>query len=123
MDIKEALKQLLDNLDKVEGKYSELYDTAVREELHEVIMEFFIFGSTDAEIPADGDYAMFSDEGNKAVHQAVRTFLTHPQIRAALDESPPPIERLDAFQDDAVQSANGSDYEDYFGWLDELPPR
>jgi hypothetical protein len=121
MSIKNALKELLDNLDKVDEKYPEVTDTAVREMLHDAVRIYFVYGSPDGEYPTDNDFAMFTKRGNQAVHKAIVRFLTHPDVKAARVELATSEARLDAFQDDEVESSNGSHYDWYFGWLPSLP--
>lgn len=120
--IKNALRELLDNLDKVENKHPEIHDTMVREILCDTILDSFVFGSTtdDIYIPSDNEYAMFSNEGNEAVHKALVQFVTHPEVEEARRQLAIPEERLVIFQDDEVESSNGSHYDSYFGWVSSL---
>jgi hypothetical protein len=121
MSIKNALLELLNKLDEVGDNYQELSDTATREELHQAIIDHFVLASPGDDFPLSGSYAMFSDEGNEAVYKALGQFLNHAEVRAALTQLTPQ-ERLDAFQDDDVESSNGSTCDDYFGWIEQLPP-
>jgi len=109
-------------LDKVEDKYPQIRDMAVREELSGAI-DYFIFDSSGGEFPLNTHFAMFSDEGNEEVRKALLQFLTHPEVKAARVELTTPQARLDAFQDGDVESSNGSTYDNYFGWSDRLYPR
>jgi hypothetical protein len=61
---------------------------------------------------------MFSDEGNALVKAALSRFLTHPDLVAATKNLKTPRERLDAFQDLEVESSEGNNYDEYFGYAD-----
>ena len=122
MSIKNALQELLNNLDKIYDKHGEIGDTAVREELHPAMIDHFVLASPDDDFPLRGYYAMFTDEGNEEVYKALGQFLNHPEVRTALAHLTPQ-ERLDAFQDGKVESSNGSTYDNYFGWAEHLPRR
>jgi hypothetical protein len=122
MSLKNALQELLDNLDKIDDKHQELQDTAVREELHQAVIDHFVYASPGDDFPLSGDYAMFTDEGNEEIYTALGQFLNHLEVRTALTQMTPQ-ERLDAFQDDDVESSNGSTYDNYFGWAERLPRR
>jgi hypothetical protein len=125
--IKNALRELLDNLDEVAEKHSEINDTMVREILSDIILHFFVFDSptNDAALDNDSDnyYAMFSDEGNEAVHKALVQFLTHPEAKAARQQLAIPEERLVVFQDAEVESSKGNSYDWYFGEVRSLSLR
>jgi hypothetical protein len=121
--IKNALRELLDNLDEVAEKHSEIRDTMVREILSDTILYQFVFDSSTNDVPSDKDYAMFSDEGNEAVHKALVQFLTHPEVKAARQQLTTPEERLVVFQDGEIETSNGNSYDSYFGWVSSLPSR
>ena len=118
--IKIALKELLDNLDEVANKHTEIKDTMTRELLSDTISDYFVHDSATDNLPSDNYYAMFSDEGNDAVYQALIQFLTHPEVVAAREQLSTPEERLVVFQDDEVQSNDGTTYDWYFGWVSSL---
>jgi hypothetical protein len=124
MSIKNALEELLNNLDEVDAKHpGVIHDTVVREILNETIMYTLVLGSDIVDFSSDNDYYMGTDEGNEAVHKAIVQFLTHPEVNAARVQLTTPEERLAAFQDSDVQSSEGSHYDYFFGWTDGLPGR
>lgn len=124
MSIKNALKELLDNLDEVDEKYPGIiHDTIVREELHLTMLGWFVKSPPCGKYPSETEYFMVSDEANNAVHQALVKFLTHSEVTAVCEELTTPEERLDAFQDGDVESSKGNTYDWYFGWSPGLPPR
>lgn len=117
MPIKNALMTLLNALDKIAEQHREVYDTAVREEMAMAVHRAFIVPVQDFEL--DTNFAMFSDEGNQHVRTALEQFLQHPEVTAAKVQISTPEERLAAFQDDSVETSEGTTYEDYFGYADE----
>lgn len=114
MSIKNALRELLNNFDKIDDKHREITDTAVRERLSKAITDHFVRASPRDDFPLDSYYAMFTDESNEEIYKALGQFLNHPEVRAALMQLTPQ-QRLDAFEDEKVESLNGSDYGNYFG--------
>ena len=78
--IKTALQDLLNNLDKVAAKHPEIHDTAVREVLSWTIDDYFIFPIHNFKADQARDYKMYSDEGNKEIHEALSQFLLHPDV-------------------------------------------
>jgi len=111
--MKNALLALLNDLDKIAVKHGEIHDTAVREELHEVIFAAFVKPEADYELPTY--YAMFSDEADAQIRAVLVTFLNHPEVAAAA-QLQTAKERLAVFQDDDLQSNEGSYAGDFFGW-------
>lgn len=118
--IKNALRELLDNLEEVDSRYPQIHDTMVREILSDTILYHFVLDSANDEIPSDNSYEMLSDEADEAVHQALVQFLTHPEVKAARQQLTIPEERLVVFQDSEVESVNGNSYDWYFGWVVHL---
>jgi hypothetical protein len=113
--MKNALRQLLNDLEKIEVDNGEIQDTAVREELHDVIREGFVEPKADFELPTY--YAMFSDEADAQIRTALVAFFNHPEVIAARTELTTREARLNAFQDETVQSDGGMIFGDYFGWF------
>lgn len=114
--MKNALKQVLDDLDQIAAQgHDEVYDTDVREEMHEAVHQTLVEPQKDYMLP--DNYHMFSDEGNALVKAALAKFLAHPEYIAAKD-LPTARDRLNAFQDMNVQSDEGMSYDEYFGYDD-----
>ncbi len=101
--IKKALKQFINDLDKIFSEHEELGDTDVRERLTIAVHKSFILQQSDYMVPST--FGMFSDEGNKKVLTAVQRFLAHPEVTAASKLLKSWDDRLGAFQD------NGGCYE------------
>lgn len=113
--MKNALRSLLNELEKIDADNAEIHDTAVREELHEVIIDGFIQPKPDFELPTY--YAMFSDEADVQIRSALLAFFSHPEVITAKVQLLTAKERLDAFQDSGVESSSGIEITDYFGYV------
>jgi hypothetical protein len=112
--IKKALKQFLTALDKIFAKHEELGDSAVRDKLYAAIQKNFILPDKDKSLPEQ--FGMFSEEADKLVQSAVGQFLQHPEVKAARRLLKNPEDRLNAFQDTDVKTAEESDVFEYFGF-------
>lgn len=112
--IKRALKQLLTKLDRIFDQHEELGDTDVRERMFDAVFLGFIRPKPAYSLPAR--FGMFTEEGNKLVRAAIQEFLAHPQVIAAGKKLKTVQERMYAFQDDAVETAGGTQFSEYFGW-------
>ncbi|MEO1288532.1 MAG: hypothetical protein AAFV93_12250 [Chloroflexota bacterium] len=120
--IKNALKELLDNLDEVADKHPEVRDTMVREILCDTILQLFVFNTTNEKLLLGDcdEYAMYSDKGNQAVDKALTQFLNHPEVKTARQQLKIPEERLVVFQDSDIESSKGNHFGTYFGWVSSL---
>ncbi len=118
--IKNALRELLDNLEEVDSRYPQIHDTMVREILSDTILHYFVLSTDTEDIPLDNYYAMLSDKADEAVHKALVQFLTHPEVKVAHQQLTIPEERLVVFQDYEVKSVKGNHYDWYFGWIRSL---
>ena len=116
----QALKTLLDDLDRVAEEHDEIYDTDVREQLAEAVMQGWVWQTEDWELP--DELGLFSEEGNRAVRQALASFLESARGAQEKEEGDlgTPARRLFAFQDPAVKSDDGSPYDEYFGHREAL---
>lgn len=109
----EHLKGLLDALDVVAVNHEEVTDTEVRGHIRAAVHNGFIAPKAGFKLPRK--FGMFSAAGDRAVRSVLQSFLDSPDVKRAAEELPTPQERLDAFQDITVQSANGNTYDEYFG--------
>lgn len=107
------LRALLDGLDAVAESHDEVSDTAVREHLRAAIEQGFIKPVSGFKLPRK--FGMFSPQGSRRVREVLASFLESDEIRQAKASMSTTQERLDAFQDINVESANGSTYDEYFG--------
>ena len=111
--IKKALKQFLTALDRIYGNHEELGDSDVRDQMYVAIDRSFIHPQRDYSLPEK--FGMFSDKGNDLVHVALQKFLTHPETVVAARILKTPEDRFAAFQDDDIETSEGTTYGDYFG--------
>ena len=115
--IKKALKQFLNDLDKIFSKHEELGDTDVREQLTFAVRKSFILQRSNNTVPST--FEMFSDKGNQRVQIAVQRFLAHPEVKAASKLLKSWEDRLAAFQDYDVKSTEGNTFFEYFGYTNK----
>lgn len=115
--MKQALKTLIGDLIKLEEKYEELTDTAVREAMGTAVHNSFIVPKSGYVLP--DDFEMFSKAGNKQIKSVIQKFLEHPDVIAAKKELKTPQQRLDAFQDITVD-VDGYTYDEFFGYAESV---
>ena len=116
--IKKALKQFLTALDKIYAKHEEVGDSDVRDQMYAAIYRSFIQPKRGYLLPAK--FGMFSDKGNDLVRVALDKFLTHTETMAASTALKSREERFYAFQDDAVQTSEGTTCFEYFGYSNKV---
>jgi len=112
--IKRALKQFLTALDRIESKHEEIGDTDVREKMYNAIHSAFIVRQRSYSLP--DKFGMFTDEGNNLVRLALDKFLKHQEVVATSKSLKNPQDRLEAFQDDDVETSEGTTIWEYFGY-------
>ncbi|SRR6266567_2488767 len=115
--IKKALRQFLGVLDKIFENHEEVGDTDVREKMYDAIHKGYIKPRSGYTLPTR--FGMFSDRGDDLVHAAIQKFLTHPEVVAARKSLKTPEARLNAFQDNDVESSEGTTCFEYFGHTDK----
>lgn len=116
MALERALRQLLDALDTVSQRHEEVHDTDVREQLWDAVFKRFITPQAGYQMPQR--LGMFSEAGNAAVRAALEAFFNHADVVAAQRSLASAQERLNAFQNDDIQTDAGHTYEDYFGYFE-----
>ena len=104
--IREALRDLMDDLDAVQVCHAELTDTEVRERLSAAILASFVVNASRAMPKTLG---MYSAQGDAMIHAALTRFLRHPDVLTARREIGTPQTRLEAFQDEDALSREGND--------------
>jgi len=107
------LKKLLDQLEAIGNDHEELFDSDVRQNMSDAIFYGFIRGRSDFIIP--DDLGMFSEEANKQVKFAITTFITdanHEAKQAGIHRF---HDRLNAVQNNSVDSFGGLFYDDFLG--------
>lgn len=115
--MKQALKRLLDDLDKISEQHEEVGDTDVREQMAVAIRKGFI--KPEAKYVVSQKFGMFSERGNQRVREAIVKFLADPELVIASKACQTPKARLDWFQDGSVSSSAGNSYDEYFGHAEE----
>jgi hypothetical protein len=68
VQVKQALKQLLDALDEISKTHAEVSDTAAREVMAVAVHRGFVLGVKGYKLPAK--FAMFSEAGKQLVREA-----------------------------------------------------
>lgn len=116
--IKKALRQFLSSLDRIFEKHEEVGDTDVREKMYEAVLMGFIKPRSGYKLPRR--FGMFSDRGDDLVHAAIQKFLSHPEVVVARKSLKTPEARLNAFQDNDVESPEGTACFEYFGYRNKL---
>jgi hypothetical protein len=117
--LEKILTKLLNRLDSIAEKYEDIFDTAVREEMFSVVYHSFVLLEHDYKLPES--FGMFSKAGNKRIFTALSAFIKDVQLLVEKEEClQTNSKRLDAFQDDRIQSKNGTTYDEYFGEMEEL---
>ena len=116
--IKKALKQFLTALDKIYAKHQEVGDSDVRDQMYAAVYRSFIQPQRGWSLPAK--FGMFSDKGNDLVRVALHKFLKHPEILAASRALNSPKDRFASFQDDDVETREGTTCFEYFGYSNKV---
>ncbi|WP_147274353.1 hypothetical protein [Bremerella cremea] len=111
--MRDALKRLLNLLDEIGNEHEELFDSDVRQNIRNAIMEGFVRHRLKYEIPQD--FGMFSEDGNTAVRNAISEYVATGNKKADELEIRTFHDRLNVMQDDSVCSVNGNDYEEFLG--------
>ena len=115
--MKKALKQLLDDLDKVFEEHQEVGDTDVKQRMYDAVHDGFIVPLPGYTLPEE--FGMFSEEGEQLVRAALQSFLAHPEVSEAATLLKTPKARLAAFQDNSIKSSGGMYYDEFFGYAKE----
>jgi hypothetical protein len=116
--IKNALKQLLTAFDKIQNQHEEIGDSDVRDRMYKAIYRSFIQPRRGHSLP--NEFGTFCDKGNGLVHAALHKFLTHQEIVAASRKLKSPEDRFAAFQDDDVETSEGTICFEYFGYSNKV---
>ena len=95
--MKAILRQLLDRLDGIAEHHDEVGDTEVREAMSAAVSDGFIRPIATFTLP--DRYAMFTEEGDRLVRQAIAEFLRAANQRATESGLGSCHARLSGFQD------------------------
>jgi hypothetical protein len=116
----EVLRKFLTRLEEIEEDHEGLGETNIRDHMGEDILNGFL-RMTPSFVPS-GEYGL-DPEANELVAEAIARFVAAACAAAKRQGLVTFQQRLAAFQNDDVRTANGSDYNDFFGckeadWFD-----
>jgi hypothetical protein len=111
--MEEILKRLLARLEEIGSTNEELYDSDVRQQIRNAIMDGFVRGQPNYAIP--DDFKMFTAQANLAVKDAVVEYISAASQMATVYGLARFHERLTALQDHRVRTSTGQDYEEFIG--------
>ncbi len=110
---KQALRELLDEIERIGRRHDELYDTIVREQMAEAILRAFVFDEPDYELPRE--FGMESRRADAAVRRALERYIDKARRLARRHGLRDPAQRLRVFEDLEVTSRGGETYDEFFG--------
>ena len=111
--MKTVLGKLLERLEAVAEDHEEIFDTEVRERMGAACMEGFVRRSADFRLPRR--FGLMHAAADARIHEALADFLSAAKEAAASGGLDTFHRRLAAFQDGAVVTDAGNDYEEFFG--------
>jgi hypothetical protein len=113
--MEKALRQFLARLEGIDEDHEGLGDTNIREHMGEDILRGFLRG--EPRFTPSGEYGL-EPEANRLVARAIARFVEAARKAAASEGLTTFHQRLAAFQNSAVRTEDGSDYNDFFGYVD-----
>lgn len=111
--IRECLFDLLTNLERIGDDHEELFDSEVREQAGNVLMDLFVRQAIDCEIPVS--LGMSNDQGNAVLRAAIMQFVDCATPICDAYGVAGFHDRLSLLQDNAVLTIAGNDYDDFIG--------
>ncbi len=115
--MEQILAYLLSRLLVIGEAHGELYDTEVRERLDDAIHHGFLIPTHNYQLPEE--FALYSEEANGAVKEALGDFLEAARDAASADGLSTFHQRLTAFQNLGVEvGPQRVCYNDFFGYAD-----
>lgn len=111
--IRECLMRLLTDLERIGDVHEELFDSEVREQAGEALMEAFVRQTSSYKIPET--LGMPTDDANSLLRSTIIKFV---ECAIPICEAERIIlfhERLSLLQDDNVRTECGSDYDEFIG--------
>src|SRR5262245_6309686 len=116
MSMEYLLRQLLERIEGIGEGNKELFDSDVRHNLCDAIFTGFVKQNREYRM---APFGMFTAEGEAAVRAALDEYIDKADQRAVELNLLSFHDRLAAFQNPAVRTAKGNDYDEFFG---HLPP-
>lgn len=118
--IRDAVSSLYTELEKLSEQHDELFDTDVREALHETLSYVFVWGEPLPKMPVS--YGMFSAEGDAAVAAVMERFIAAALPAASAEGLAVGQQRLDALQDESIETPAGEHFDLFIGDADQPFP-
>lgn len=116
-DLKDVIADFYAELEGIGDEHQELYDTDVREALAETLSWYFVWDRPQDRLPVS--YGMFSEEADDAVASAVASFLGDASVLAERAGLPVGQPRLDALQDESIETPGGNTFDMFVGYAEE----
>jgi len=113
--MKDILKNLLDRLEAIGDDHEELFDTDVRQNMSNAIVEGFVRRRQEQDFTAPEDFGMFAEKANEVVKSAIAQYIAEASQRADEVGLHSFHDRLNAVQDGSVRSIGGNDYDEFLG--------
>ena len=113
MNMNDILKNLLDQLEGIGEDHEVLFDSDVRQNMSNAIVEAFVRSRKDYAVP--DNLGMFSDEANDAVKSVIVRYIADASRKADEIGLLSFHARLSAVQDGSVRSYGGNDYDEFLG--------
>jgi hypothetical protein len=113
--VEKVLRLFLARLEGIDEDHEGLGDTNVREHMGEDIRRGFL--RLEPGFTPSGNYGL-DPEANRLIARTIARFVEAAQAAALRDGITTFHERLAAFQNPAVRTEDGSDYNDFFGVID-----
>lgn len=118
-ELRAALQELLDQLEVLGTDHGELYDTDVRQQMFEAVLNSFLKPQPGYVLPET--FGMFDPAADAAVRAALLAYATRASARAGQLKLMDPNDRLAAFQDSDVQTKQDEQqHDEFFGWAESI---
>jgi hypothetical protein len=118
-ELRRALEDLLEELLAISKDNVEIFDTDIREQMHEAVYDGFLKPKEHFVTP--DEFGMFSEEANKQIKAALEKYIKRANDRSEKIGLSDPNERLSAFQDgDVTVGEEGVTPDEFFGWAESI---
>jgi hypothetical protein len=121
MSFLDCYKQFLSELEQISDEHDEVTDTDVRQRLRAVINYYFVWG-----LPIADDfpkrYALFSEQGDSRVYQAVHKFIVEAVAAAEQEGLSQGEARHKALENEDATTERFASYGEFLGSVEEVLP-
>ena len=111
--MEEILRMLLNRLEAIGKDHEELFDSDVRQEMSNAIMEGFVRAMPGFVLPRE--FGLFTPEANAAVRTALAEYIVAADKEATMQGMTVFHDRLAAMQNADIHSEEGNDYDEFVG--------